>query len=441
MWAANRLIDSSSRSGRVLFRILRTPLAIAKRIIKTFFLDGILNGYFFILKVQKKGRGIIFSGRHRILSWLNSYIYRLTIIVIVVITIGNNLFTRPLNAEELQSQIIFGAIFGEVTELSVELVKEGPITAEANRQVLTYLDTATVVSDELIPTPFAPDTDDDSVYATTEGDSAIIAPVITDTQVINPAERDKIETYTVQGGDNISTISQRFGININTLLWENNLTWNSTIRPGQKITILPVSGVAHTVKSGETISGLAKKYQVDTETVIEYNKLSDASDIQSGDSLVIPNGIKPTAVALRPRQARTIPNVIKDIFIPDSSQNSDTRLLWPLSSRRITQYFHLRHKGIDVGDTKGNPIYAAEAGRVERAGWNDGFGYNVVVNHGNGLKTLYAHVSRYDVEVGDAVSRGQAIARIGSTGWSTGPHLHFEVISNGRTTNPLNYIR
>ncbi len=96
---------------------------------------------------------------------------------------------------------------------------------------------------------------------------------------------------------------------------------------------------------------------------------------------------------------------------------------------------------MDIANKTGTPLYASEAGTIERSGWNSGYGYNVVINHGGGLKTLYAHASKLHVKAGDKVSRGDIIADMGSTGWSTGPHIHYEVILNGVKQNPLNYIK
>lgn len=409
----------------------------AIRIATFIFLDSLLNLYFFALRLKKHFRTNALEGTQRLLNWFNTYSYRITILCIVMSTILFNVFTKPLSAEELKSQLLFNTLFSDENTDIVQLVEEGPLVQQ--QRILSYVDEDTVQSsDDFMLVPAAPDTDDDDVYATTEDESAVIAPIITSPS--SAPTRQSIETYIVQEGDTVSTISQKFGINMNSILWQNQLSWSSTIRPGQQLAILPVNGVAHTVKSGESVAQIAKRYQVNTESVVEYNKLSDASDIRVGDVLIVPDGIMPTAIVVRPRETRTIPQVIQEIFTGPPI-DAGTKLLWPLSSKRITQYFTLRHKGVDVGDKLGKPIYAAESGRVERAGWTRGYGYNVTINHGNGIQTLYAHSSRLDVRAGDTVTRGQVIALIGSTGWSTGPHLHFEVRINGRVVNPLSYVR
>ena len=236
---------------------------------------------------------------------------------------------------------------------------------------------------------------------------------------------------------------------VNTILWANNLTWNSTIKPGAKLVILPSSGVDYEIKKGDNLNSVAKKYQADLDKILAYNELSSVSDIRAGDLIFIPEGIKPTQV-VSSYKAPTVANKPKnnpaDVFSnevvpPASDLSANTKLLWPVLSHRITQYFSWRHTGLDVGDKVGNPIYASEDGKIERSGWSTGYGYNVIINHGNGLETLYGHASKLLVKTGDTVSRGQVIALIGSTGWSTGPHLHMEVRVNGVRKNPISYIK
>ena len=108
---------------------------------------------------------------------------------------------------------------------------------------------------------------------------------------------------------------------------------------------------------------------------------------------------------------------------------------------RITQYYSWRHHAIDIANKTGTPIYAADAGVIEVAGWGAGYGNQIVINHGGGVKSRYAHMSKFYVKNGQKVSKGEAIGGIGSTGRSTGPHVHFEYIINGVKYNPLNYLK
>jgi len=257
-------------------------------------------------------------------------------------------------------------------------------------------------------------------------------------------QRNEIINYTVEKGDTVSSISNRFGITINTVLWANDLSSYSLIRPGDDLTILPYSGVMHVVKSGDTISRMSNIYNVSEEKIISNNNLGAVLKI--GEKIIIPGGSKiKTVVASSPQKTvNTGISIIRDLVkSTDSSENesSEDKMLWPTKGHRITQYYSWSHTGLDIANKSGTPLYAAEDGTVEYSGWSNGYGYNVLINHGNGKKTRYAHASKLFVKVGDSVSRGENIAAMGSTGWSTGPHIHFEVIINGKKYNPLNYIK
>lgn len=308
-----------------------------------------------------------------------------------------------------------------------EEIKEGPIE-KLSDEPLSYLS-----EEALLPAPPPAVSPDRQFTYIGQEETVLITPSGIMPQAINT--RTEIIDYLVQSGDTISTIAQKFGININTVLWANNLSYTSLIKPGQVLKILPVNGLTHQVKKGDNLTTIAKKYQADIQKILEFNKLANAEDVKIGEIIIIPEGIKPATFV--PQPAATI----KSIFTPPATPLTGTKLQWPIDSQYITQYFGWRHTGIDISGKSGSLIYAAENGKVERAGWTRGYGYNIVINHGNGLKTLYAHASKLYVSVGESVSRGQAIAAVGSTGWSTGPHLHFEIIVNGVKKNPLNYVR
>jgi murein DD-endopeptidase MepM/ murein hydrolase activator NlpD len=259
-------------------------------------------------------------------------------------------------------------------------------------------------------------------------------------------QRQEIVNYTVQKGDTISSIAQHFGVTINTVLWANDLASYSLIRPGDILTILPYSGILHTVKSGDTISKIASVYDVDEEKILSSNDLGAV--LRIGEKVMVPGGNKISKPKITVSQpiVNTGISIIRDLVTPsapkvDNAAAVDSKMAWPTEGRRITQYYSWRHTGLDIANKTGTPLYAAEDGTVEFAGWSSGYGYNVVINHGNSKKTRYAHASQLFVKAGDSVSRGENIAAMGSTGWSTGPHIHFEVIINGKKYNPLNYIK
>ncbi|MEK7125468.1 MAG: peptidoglycan DD-metalloendopeptidase family protein [Patescibacteria group bacterium] len=268
---------------------------------------------------------------------------------------------------------------------------------------------------------------------------ALFSPDLTGTE-ITPVRREKIITYTVQDGDTISEIAEQFDISTNTLLWENNLGPRDFIKPGQTLSILPVTGVAHTVKKGDSLNAIASRYRAKSEDILEINKLADASDIAVGQKIIIPDGIPvPSQAAAAPRPAapnRNLGSIFKNA--PAASGHFN----WPTTSKRISQYFRgWRHTGLDIAAPTGQPVYASEAGVVITAGWNrGGYGYYIIIDHGDGIQTLYGHNSKLAVERGDRVTKGQVIASVGSTGRSTGPHVHYEVRVNGNRVNPLDYL-
>ncbi len=245
----------------------------------------------------------------------------------------------------------------------------------------------------------------------------------------------------MKGGDSISTIAEEFGISVNTILWENNLSAYSIIRPGDELTILPVSGITHVVAKGDSLSSIAKKYDAEEVNIIAINKLTDTSKLKDGEKLIIPGGKKATYADYSPQRYTGISALMDVVKAPNASPVVGNKMNWPTVGHTITQYYSWRHYAIDIANKMGTPIYAADAGIVEYAGWGTGYGNQIVIDHGGGKKTRYAHLSKFYVEKGQKVSKGEAIAAMGSTGWSTGPHLHFEVIINGRKYNPLDYVQ
>ncbi len=260
-----------------------------------------------------------------------------------------------------------------------------------------------------------------------------------------PAEkRSGFVQYVVEQGDSAGRIANRFGLTVSTVLSANGLTSRSVIQPGDKLRIPPTDGIIYKVKSGDTLGRIASYLSVDSRDIAETNGLGDGSVISIGMELVVPGGKMPAvkATTTPTRIASSIRNVITP---PASTEVSNSKLLWPSSARRISQYYKgSSHFGLDIAAPTGTPIYAAESGVVLTSGWNSsGYGYMIVIDHGGGLYTRYAHHSKLLVSAGDSVARGDVIGLMGSTGRSTGPHLHFEVLVGGllNRRNPLDYIR
>lgn len=232
----------------------------------------------------------------------------------------------------------------------------------------------------------------------------------------------QISTYIVRSGDSLGKIAEMYGVSVNTVMWANNLK-GGVIKEGQTLVILPISGVRHTVKSGETLKGIVSKYKGNLEGVLEYNNLNENSVLAVGDILLIPDGEIAAVVAPVAKAQLTAP--LKGANGP----SLPGYFIRPVKGGTRTQGLH-GYNGVDIADVIGTPIYAAAGGTVivsSAGGWNNGYGNYIVISHPNGTQTLYAHASRLQVSVGERVEQGQQIALMGSTGKSTGSHIHFEI--------------
>ncbi len=280
----------------------------------------------------------------------------------------------------------------------------------------------------------------DDYVAITTGGAALVAPTVKESGA-SIAPRTKIVQYVIQSGDSIGTIAQSHNISLNTLLWSNGLTTRSVIQPGDSLKILPTDGVEHTVKSGDTLIKIANKYDANTDEVSSYNHLADTSDLQIGETLFIPGG---KIIAVAPTRTASVAKVFKTpttIATAPSTTTSSGNMIWPTDLSIITQYYGWKHTGVDIDCHFTNDNYAADDGYVQFSGWKGGYGYTVEINHGNGIVTRYGHHAKLYVSAGQQITKGTPVGLCGTTGRSTGTHLHFEVIRNGKFTNPLEYIR
>ncbi len=255
---------------------------------------------------------------------------------------------------------------------------------------------------------------------------------------ISEKPRDQIIDYKVERGDTLSNIAKKFDISVDTLKWANSEKIKSDktlLHVGDELSIPPVSGVVHKVKSGETVYSIAKKYGVEAQNIINFPFNSYVDDesfaLAIGTQLVVPSGVMPQEQPVYRAAVSAVTLVA----------GGSGQFIWPTNGS-ITQYPVWYHLAVDIANSASPAIVAADTGTVvakECVKW--GYGCHIIVDHGNGYQTLYGHLQVFYVNLGDKVDRGQTIGQMGSTGRSTGTHLHFEVIKGGVLQNPLNYLR
>lgn len=262
---------------------------------------------------------------------------------------------------------------------------------------------------------------------------------------ISDKPRSEIIEHTVEGGETLSSIGVKYGVSSESIMWANSLTDEKGIKPGQKLKILPVSGVAHKVVSGDSLESVAKKYSAESQAIVDFpfNDIPDDFKLKVGQVLIVPDGIPPEVK--NPPKPKIQPQYIaKGITTsPTFTAPGGGNFIWPASFVYVSQYFAWYHPGLDLANPGAPAIIAADGGTVVVAGWPDNYGYGnrVVIDHGNGYQTLYAHLSNVYVSSGQRISRGQSIGQMGSTGRSTGIHLHFEISFKGASLNPLSILR
>lgn len=405
-----------------------------------------IKTYRFVVKIR---RTLLPAQRRFVLVATHRGILHGVLFAVVLTTAGGNIYAQTQSTiSSGEDSVMYKYLSGES-----DVVEQSGPPSEADIQYMAGV----VDSNATVP----PNADSDSSDSDQGPDTMIelgsLMPEIVPGAPA-PVHRTQIEEYVVADGDTLSEIANKFGISIATILWANNLTVRDFIQPKQKLKILPTTGIVYTVKNNDTISKIAAAYGIDPIEIKSWNNIVDEATLQKGQDIILPGGkvIVPAAPkpvvkpATKPKPATTTTKVI--VKVPDASDAGDTDLLWPTAARILTQYFGVwnpmegRHTGLDFGAPLGTPIYAADDGIVTHSGCGargckKSYGYYVDIDHGNGIMTRYGHSSKLLVKAGDQVHRGQVIALMGSTGLSTGSHLHFEVRVNGVAKNPLPFIR
>ena len=386
-----------------------------------------IPAYRFTFFIRRYIQKVLLPAKSRV-GYLISNRYTMHVVMgcIVVGVVWVNLSARDVRAEDFGQKSLLYQLVSEDDSAVLEVV-------EAGSAIVTLGTNSSYLSGTVVDARRQTDLDFLEETATpTTGETEAPAQTLVPT-------RTTIQTYAVQEGDTLGHIADSYGLSLSTILWSNGLSYTSTIRPGQELKILPVDGVLYTVKNGDTLSRIARNYSVEVEKIMSQNGLESANRLAIGDRLLLPGGEPPSPITTS-RSSASITTLFTapSITAPSAAVEG---WIWPTDWHTITQYYGWKHTGVDIDGDYTTSSYAARGGVVIYSGWRNGYGLCVEVDHGDGYVTRYAHHSKNYVAVGDVVEAGQVLAQTGTTGHSTGTHLHFEVIRNGKFQNPLDYVR
>ena len=361
--------------------------------------------------------------------------------IIVVFTVSHNLQASAGTSSLINNNSIFYSFLGNIPD--EELIEERANQFSESSFARRY-NSGQSVGNLPIPELGEESEEEPELPSAISGGNTLLKPIISSDEEAAIFEDqkllDEITEYTVQNGDTISGIARKFGISINTILWENNMRARDYIRPGQTLTVLPTSGIRHTIKRGESLGRIASKYNIEVENILAFNQIADPGKIQPGQKLLIPEGTPLLSAPQAPAQKSIVQRLLPQK--PAEVAHDITGMIWPTPGKVVTQYWNWRHNGLDIDGVTGDPIYSVADGKIVTSGWNSGgYGLQVIIDHGNGVTTRYAHCSKLLHKIGTNLKQGDVACLMGSTGRSTGSHLHFEVMVNGVRRNPMQYVK
>lgn len=321
------------------------------------------------------------------------------------------------------------ASFASFLFKSVGAQEQEHVAAEENIQTLHVLDANLPPKPDDIPKDTSIEIVSDSALQAEVGPLGTFADV---ESFEDAPSADQISIYTVRSGDTLSLIAKMFNVSEGTVRAANDIKKGQSVAVGRDLLILPISGIKYTVKKGDTIESIAKKYGGDVDEVKLYNDNVIDGRIIVGSEIIIPNGeIIETVVKPTPKST-SVSSTKKPTSVSVISTDGYIRPVKGI----ISQWSHDRYHAVDIAAPTGTSVYASRGGTVIAAknGYNGGYGNMIIIDHGNGVQTLYAHLSKLYVSYGQKVEQGENIGAVGSTGRSTGPHLHFE--ARGKTGLP-----
>lgn len=414
-------------------------VAFVRQIVRLLLRIGLLQIYAGYRAARRSLQAVWRPAKNRLLfPFATRYVAHTVLILITFFVATNSLSAREIRSDEqVKPSLLMALMNGNAQDDDEIVVTADDLFSRTRHQSYGIGGVSTT---DMVDTA-------DTASVVARDNSTLVNPSLATTDIGVSARTDIIH-HTVAQGETLGEIAQAYQISTNTIRWANGIS-GDMIKPGQDLVIPPVTGVVYRVSSGDTLLAIAKKYQADADSIVDFNKLASAEAITEGQTLILPDGAVPPPVAPTPtptsrvgRQYANVPGAdVSNIPPPNASGTGGSGLLWPAISHRINQYFTWRHTGVDIDGDTGNPTYASAAGRIVAAGWGSGYGLRIIIDHGNGMQTLYGHSSKLYVKVGDYVNKGQTIAAIGCTGRCTGSHIHFEVRIGGRFQNPLSYTR
>lgn len=399
------------------------------------------------LKVMARLKRSAFMQNKVLFIFGNKYFIHVLITLLAFFVASTNI----LQAKELSRDEVFAedsALYEIVNpegSIGEEIVQIGLIPDKST--TASYVDTAgsmIATIPNLDPAAERPRTIGDQLALLDTG-SALLGGAVVETNI---GVRAGTTEYTVKDGDTIGEISERFGLTVSTLLWSNSLSSSSYIKPGQTLKIPAASGYLYTVKDGDTLDKIVSTYNGNLDETKRVNDIGSNNLVPVDAEILIVNGTPPLPP---PPVQRYYDSYGSNYSTADLYRNDNynpvvtgQKLNWPVGCYSSPTTYWGHGLARDISCPMGTPIYAAEAGTVyirNAGGWGGGYGNYLDIVHANGMMTRYAHMSAFNVSNGQFVSRGQVVGFVGSTGRSSGPHLHFEVYVGGVRQEPLYYIQ
>jgi len=274
-------------------------------------------------------------------------------------------------------------------------------------------------------------------------DGTLVKPVAVNTTVVDGS--GLLRTYKIRADDTVAEIAKRHGVSTRTVWWANDLKSLTKLPTGTILTIPPVSGLVVVIGSTDTLATLAQTHRIESDAILVANHLEDPN-LVVGQILVLPGAVGTKPLPKPKAVARAAPSRSGGRSIAPPARYNGGTFAWPVAGGYLSQGYRSGHYGIDIAADSGTRVKAAAGGKVIFAGWkSNGGGYQVWIAHGSSLYTTYNHMSGVSVGRGQSVDRGQQVGRVGSTGFASGSHLHFEVWRGmiwreGRRVNPSGYL-